>query len=81
MQNQETCSEPRTVSPNVTMLDINGVAEMLGCSPRSIYRLIDDGRIPKPVRLRSMIRWPRGQIERWVAEGCPKSRVGRSRLY
>ncbi len=59
------------------MLTVNGVAEMLACSPRSVYRLVDAGRIPKPVKLGGMIRWPRSQIERWITEGCPKPKAGR----
>ena len=44
---------------------------------RTVYRLVDLGRIPSPVRLGSLIRWPRVVIEQWMAEGCPKScRIG-----
>jgi len=53
------------------MLTIDGVAAMLACSPRTVRRLVDSGRIPRPVRLGGMIRWPRQPFELWVRQGCP----------
>ena len=57
-----------------TMLTATGVAKMLVCSPRSIYRLADAGRIPPPVRIGGLVRWPRAALEQWIAEGCPVPR-------
>ena len=71
MQNQDN-------SPNLSaqppMLTVDGVAKMLACSPRSIYRLADAGRIPPPVRIGGLVRWPRAALEQWIAEGCPVPR-------
>ena len=53
------------------MLTVTGVAKMLACSPRSVYRLADAGRIPPPVRIGGLVRWPRAMLEQWIAEGCP----------
>ena len=58
-------------SPHSPMLTVTGVADMLACSPRSIYRLADAGRIPPPVRIGGLVRWPRAVLEKWIAEGCP----------
>ena len=33
------------------LLDVQAVAEMLGCSPRHVYRLSDAGRMPAPLKL------------------------------
>jgi len=33
------------------LLDVKEVAGLLSCSPRTVYRLADAGRIPAPVRL------------------------------
>ena len=33
-------------SGNAALLDVQAVAEMLGCSPRHVYRLSDAGRMP-----------------------------------
>lgn len=54
------------------MLTVNDVAEMLNCSARTVYRLTDSGRIPRPIKLGALVRWPRKTIEQWIASGCPK---------
>ncbi len=56
------------------MLTVDGVAKMLACSPRSVYRLADAGRIPPPVRIGGLVRWPRALLEQWIADGCPVPR-------
>ena len=81
MPNQQICPRPGVLPGGVVMLTIDGVAALLVCSPRTVYRLVDTGRIPRPVRIGGMIRWPREPFERWVAQGCPlptgpKSRPG-----
>ena len=68
MQNQDNSPDLPT---QPTMLTATGVAKMLACSPRSIYRLADAGRIPPPVRIGGLVRWPRAALEQWIAEGCP----------
>jgi len=52
------------------MLDVQTVAEMLGCSPRHVYRLSDAGRMPAPVKLGALCRWSRIAIDEWIADGC-----------
>jgi len=56
------------------LLDVQAVAEVLGCSSRHVYRLSDAGRMPAPVRLGSLVRWSRAAIDEWVAAGCPAVR-------
>ena len=63
-------SAPSGVLP--AMLTVHDVATMLNCSPRTVYRLTDTGRIPHPVKLGALVRWPREVIEQWIAAGCPK---------
>ena len=55
------------------MLTVHEIARMLNCSARTVYRLTDSGRMPRPVKLGAMVRWPREVIESWVAMGCPKA--------
>ena len=57
-----------------SMIDVQAVATMLGCSPRHVYRLSDGGRMPRPVRLGSLVRWSRQRIDQWIAAGCPACR-------
>ena len=66
-------------SPNdVEMLDVGGVAKLLGCSSRHVRRLADAGRMPAPIRLGALIRWDRGALSRWISDGCqPVRRIGK----
>ena len=56
------------------LLDVHGLADLLACSPRHVNRLADAGRVPRPVRLGALVRWPRAVVEDWVARGCPSCR-------
>lgn len=60
------------------LLTVNDVAGMLSCSTRTIYRLTDSGRMPRPVRLNSLLRWRRESIEIWISQGCPRREGRRS---
>lgn len=61
------------------LLDVQSVAEMLGCSARHVYRLSDAGRMPAPVKLGALVRWNRAAVEDWIAAGCPSCRKGTAR--
>ncbi|MCY2928205.1 MAG: helix-turn-helix domain-containing protein [Planctomycetota bacterium] len=56
------------------LLTISQVAVILNCSPRTVYRLVDAGRVPPPHRLGSLLRWNPVVIQTWIAEGCPPCR-------
>jgi excisionase family DNA binding protein len=58
------------------MLDVQGVAQLLNCSTRHVYRLSDAGRMPAPVKLGALCRWSKSAIEDWIAAGCPSCRQG-----
>jgi len=49
------------------LLSISDVAHLLGCCSRTIARYIDRGQIPTPLRVGGLIRWPRVEIENWLA--------------
>ena len=49
---------------------------MLKCSDRHITHLRAIGAVPKPVKLGSLVRWHRKQIEDWVRDGCPQAESG-----
>jgi len=61
---------PPAVAP-AQLLDVNQVGELLNCSPRHVYRLADAGKMPRPLRLGSLVRWNRESINDWIAAGCP----------
>ena len=67
-----------STAPAPAMLTVDDVARILVCSARTVYRLTDANRLPSPVRLGSLVRWPRAAIENWIAQGCPGGRAGRS---
>ena len=56
------------------LLDVQAVAALLGCSPRTVYRLSDAGKMPSPVKLGALIRWNRAAVEEWIDAGCPSMR-------
>ena len=68
---------PAAAAPQ--LLDVQAVADMLGCSPRHVYRLSDAGRMPGPVKLGSLVRWSAASIREWIDAGCPRveRRAGR----
>ncbi len=53
------------------LLDVQAVSRLLGCSARHVVRLSNTDRMPRPVRLGSLVRWSRAIIEHWIDEGCP----------
>ena len=69
-----------TGTTNAALLDVEGVASLLNCSTRHLYRLADAGRMPRPVKLGSLVRWNRDTLETWLAEGCPSCRTGKGLL-
>lgn len=60
------------------LIDVGAVAKLLKCSTRTVYRLADGGRMPRPRKLGALVRWSRAEIERWVADGCPAVRRSNS---
>ena len=64
--------------PAAALIDVKFVAvNVLSCSPRHIYRLVDAGKMPPPVRLGALVRWNRATIDAWIAAGCPSMKGGK----
>jgi excisionase family DNA binding protein len=57
-----------------TLLDVKKVAELLGLSPRTIYRLTDSARMPKPLKIGAASRFRASEIRAWIEAGCPAVR-------
>ena len=47
------------------------VASVLGISRAHVWKLASSGRLPKPIRLGRAVRWPRKDLEEWLAAGAP----------
>ncbi len=66
--NDNTTTAP--VAP--LLLSAAQAAAMLGISRTSFYGLLSAGRVPAPVfRAGRIVRWDRGELEAFVAAGCP----------
>jgi predicted DNA-binding transcriptional regulator AlpA len=49
------------------MLSSDGVAELLCMSKRTLWRLVESGRFPQPVRHnRKLVRWKTADVRAWV---------------
>lgn len=70
-----------TLTPPVAepakLLDVKAVADMCGCSTRHVYRLSDAGKMPAPLKVGSLVRWPKRIIEDWIDGGCKPIRSTR----
>jgi len=72
-----TTSQSRPAAVDSALLvDVRAVAHMLGCSWRHIYRLADAGKMPRPIRLGSLVRWRKSDLDQWLADGCQPIRRG-----
>ena len=58
------------------LLDVQIVASVCYCSPRHIYRLADSDRMPRPLKIGSLVRWRKEDIRQWIEDGCPSTRKG-----
>ena len=45
------------------LLDVKAVAALFQSSPAIIWRRVNDGTIPRPVRIGGMTRWARDEID------------------
>ena len=61
------------------LIEIDSIAQMLKCSTRHVRRLVDSGRIPRPIKLGTLLRWIKSDIDRWFIAGCPSCRKGGTR--
>lgn len=58
------------------LLNVGQVAGMLNICIRSVYRMADAGKMPRPVKLGSRVLWRRRELEKWIDAGCPPLRKG-----
>lgn len=51
--------------------DVNEVAVKLDCSPKTVRRLADAGKVPGRVRLGRLVKFDLYVIDQWIKQGCP----------
>lgn len=69
-----TLESLRTVQPETVrqlLISVEALAEILGISPRSVWRRLSCGEMIEPVRIGNSVRWRLREVEEWVAAGCP----------
>ena len=83
MTTQVHASDGRTVGPDpktgpaAELIDVKAVAQLLGgCSTRHVFRLSDASQMPRPIKLGSLVRWRRAELDAWIAAGCPTKQTG-----
>lgn len=72
-------AEPATAPPpsaatsdGPRLLDVEAVASLIGCSARNVYRLVNEGKAPRPVKVGHLSRWPSCSVSEWIEAGCPE---------
>ena len=62
---------PQKNENGLLVLTTADLAKHLGISQRHLHTLAKSGKVPEPIRLGHSVRWPRPQIETWLAAGAP----------
>lgn len=60
-----------TMNNDALLINAKEAARMCGVSISTWYNLVSSGRTPDSVRICRNVRWRRGDLEGWVAAGCP----------
>lgn len=67
------CREAAPDGPQ--LLPVDEVASILDISPSSVYRLADGGKMPRPVKLGTLVKWDRSALADWIKAGCKPVRT------
>jgi excisionase family DNA binding protein len=70
MRKKVAVGEQLASGPSAVLLNVEEVARALSCSPRHVRRLADAGTMPRPLKLGSLVRWRKADIEKWLGDGC-----------
>lgn len=74
-----TADQGQSTAADAALLTVDEVAAFLSCSTRHVRRMADSGEMPRPIKLGSLIRWRRNEVDAWLQDGCPRieRRAGR----
>ena len=67
------CRDPLPSPATLNVLDFTDMMKLLKVSRAGLYRLIDSGRVPTPMRLGRLARWDGRVIEAWLSSGMPRT--------
>ena len=60
-----------TRRPDCVLVSCRELAQMLSLSPRTVWRLLSAGKIPRPIRIGGSIRWAESTILAWLQADAP----------
>ena len=58
------------------LIDVRSVAELLGVSDRTCWKMLYRGRLPACVRVNRSVRWRLSDIQHFIAGGCDMTKLG-----
>ena len=59
---------------NDKMVDMKFITEFTGLTDKWFYKLISEGKFPKPIKLGRSSRWRESEVKRWLTERIEESR-------
>lgn len=59
------------VQEDLVLLSVSDLAQVLGTSTRTIWRLLEQGKLPAPARLGTRLRWRTRDVQDWIKAGMP----------
>tara|TARA_R110000851_G_scaffold111378_1_gene234672 strand:+ start:24748 stop:25032 length:285 start_codon:yes stop_codon:yes gene_type:complete len=72
-----TVSQPTQATPSLIQdrfVDMTFMTQYTGLTDKWFYKLIQDGKFPKPVKFGRCSRWLKSEVECWVQERIQESR-------
>lgn len=61
---------------NDKLVDMVFITEFTGLSDKWFYKLISEGKFPKPIKLGRSSRWKESEVQMWLNERIEVSRSG-----
>ncbi|EPX8935393.1 helix-turn-helix transcriptional regulator [Morganella morganii] len=60
--------------PDDSLVDMKFITQFTGSTDKWFYKLIQEGRFPKPIKFGSSSRWFRSEVNAWLQERIAESR-------
>lgn len=60
---------------NEQLIDMKFITQLTGLTDKWFYKLIQDGKFPKPIKLGRSSRWLKSEVELWLATRIQESRA------
>lgn len=73
----ETTTSPR-LSDAGSLLRPEDAAVLVGCSTRTLRKMVADGSFPTPMRLGRLTRWRASDLNTWMADRDPSTALPRA---